>query len=78
MKTCNRCISWTPYNEFRTYSICRENDPVRFGGICTSDSLGEPGDPKAYNKDSLTYSYDEEGYFWTGPAFGCIHWKEKQ
>lgn len=67
MQTCKTCIFWTK-------DITKSNWRIS-GGICTSKKLTEDSD---YAADSLVYSYDEGGSFWTGPEFGCVHHKERE
>ncbi len=26
--------------------------------------------------DVMRYDHDEDGGFWVGPKFGCVHWKK--
>ncbi len=62
MKTCKTC-KWR-----------QEKPPTH---VCTSPKIGERGqfhnaDPEDM-QDVLIYSYDEGGFFWVGPDFGCVH-----
>ena len=65
MKTCKTCKWW---NADKT-----QNRPPFTGGICgNSEKIREDGGSD-YPVDALVYSYDEGGWFWTGPEFGCVH-----
>lgn len=44
------------------------------GGVCMCDRFVED---EYYESDMLVYSYQENGEFWTGPKFGCVHWSSK-
>ena len=49
------------------------DNPRKRARECGNHSkIGEPSDVKG-KTDTLTYSYDEGGRFWTGPEFGCVH-----
>lgn len=61
-------------------STCKYRDE---GGNCNNDKIREDwsldsrqlkDDPEC---DMLIYSYDENGSFWVGPKFGCVHWRAK-
>jgi hypothetical protein len=41
--------------------------------VCGHPKLTEPGSCDRSATDELIYSYDECGYFETGPDFGCVH-----
>lgn len=45
------------------------------GGYCTSDKFSEA---RGHAPDTFVYSYDEDGSFWTGPQFGCVHHKPRE
>lgn len=68
MPTCKTCAHWTDKPPYGT----RYDLHVR---QCTSEKLREGYDPDA--PDVLSYSYNEGGAFYTGPAFGCVHHLEK-
>jgi hypothetical protein len=68
MATCKTCAHWTeeaPYNQPEQYVI-RE---------CGCRKLQEAF--YHHEMDSLCYSYQEGGGFYTGPDFGCVHHLEK-
>ena len=47
--------------------------------ICNSEYLTEMGSAENDNlEDSLIYSYNEDGCFYTGKNFGCVHFKRKK
>lgn len=67
IKTCKTCKLWEK---------CGPNYyPSRraMGGYCTSPKMVEG--TGSFGADTLEYSYDEGGSFWTGPNFGCVHHK---
>jgi hypothetical protein len=39
--------------------------------------IGEEYSSEDYKPNSLVYSYNESGYFWTGPLFGCVNHEVK-
>lgn len=41
------------------------------------DKIGETFEVKA-DVDTMVYSYNESGRFWTGPEFGCVHYEPKE
>lgn len=65
MSTCKTCKLWEKCGP-KSY-------PTRqgVGGYCTSPKLVEG--VGLYERDTLEYSYNEGGSFWTGPDFGCVH-----
>jgi hypothetical protein len=85
MSTCKSCHHWeklvvVPYNKTtgvftRTANLSVDHSIKVSGGYCGSSKLKEP--IGGYELDSLVYSYDESGGFWTGPDFGCIHYSAK-
>ena len=66
MNRCETCKFWQPH-EFA-------ESPMR---VCQSSKVVETG-PWDGEDDSLVYSYDEGGYFQTGPKFGCVHHEPKE
>jgi hypothetical protein len=68
MKTCKTCRFWHR-------RLAQSVDVVM---ICVHPKLTEPGfcDHRSTDTDLLIYSYDEGGYFETGPDFGCVHHRE--
>jgi len=51
-------------------------EPVKsMGSNCTCPKLREDDGygTGAFTIDALVYSYPEDGKFWTGNEFGCIH-----
>ena len=46
---------------------------------CTNDEkIHEDDYRRLVDKDDhFIYSYNEDGHFWVGPDFGCIHWVRK-
>ena len=49
------------------------------GGYCENEGKiieGEPYDE--HPQDVMIYSYQEGGYFWVGPNFGCVHHEPKE
>ena len=54
---------------------CRHRDAE---GYCTSDKLEEEWNRKRDDDcEYLIYSYPEDGRFWVGPKFGCVHFEKK-
>ena len=45
--------------------------------MCSNTKLTEEYGSTSYGNDMLVYSYNEGGWFWTGPDFGCVHHKAK-
>jgi hypothetical protein len=44
-------------------------------GFCNNDKLAERENfTEEESRDMLLYSYVEDGCFWVGPEFGCIHY----
>lgn len=74
MSHCKTCKHWTSFRKAYPSSGCTE----RFhGGICMSPKLMEATyDDDNYAPDTLVYPYQEDGDFWTGPEFGCVHHEE--
>jgi len=66
MKNCETCKHWSdkevPYNK-----VVRECNNKKINDDYYND---EP--------DGLYYSYQEGGYFLTGPKFGCVHHEESK
>ena len=69
MNICKSCYYFEPVTE-RSFMSPEE----AAGGVCRCPKLTE--NYEIYEDDSLVYSYDEGGWFWVGPNFGCIHWRE--
>jgi len=68
MATCKTCAHWTeeaPYDQPERFVIRVCGSPTLDAGIYDHD------------RDSLRYSYQEGGAFYTGPDFGCVHHLEK-
>jgi len=63
MNTCGSCI----YRDENGYCI---NEKL------TESWMSTRTDP-SYS-DYLIYSYNEDGSFWVGPDFGCIHYIRKK
>jgi hypothetical protein len=64
---CATCRHWSRDN------LLRDQE---HGGRCQSGKLSE--DYFILTKrpaDALVYDYQEGGGFWTGPEFGCVHWR---
>ncbi len=68
MATCKTCAHWTaeaPYNQPERFVVracgCRKLQEAFYD----------------HELDSLCYSYQEGGLFYTGPDFGCVHHLEK-
>jgi hypothetical protein len=71
MKTCKTCKHWNDTSYSRPEYDQKE---------CTNEEfLHEWGGPttKEIANQSLVYSYNEGGGFYTGPNFGCIHHTER-
>jgi len=64
IKYCETCTNWSEISPYRGLRFCK----------CSK--LTEPAGEEAFTSDSLTYSYNEDGAFRTGPKFGCVHHKE--
>jgi hypothetical protein len=81
MSTCKTCTHWSaPVDR-----VLRDGY-----GECNADVFREDG-RSWYNRDDdglittpktetdrVCYSYDEGGWFQTGPDFGCVHHKAKE
>lgn len=62
MQLCKTCAHW------------REGDRRAIGyggGVCRNPKITE--DYGQRTDDMLVYPYNEGGWFWTGPDFGCVH-----
>ena len=48
-------------------------------GLCSHEKIKEQDwqDRFIENKDCLIYSYNEDGYFYVGDYFGCVHFEAK-
>jgi len=68
MKTCKTCSFW------HQIPSGRKEDALM---VCGCPKLTEPGFCDSELTDQLIYSYDEGGYFETGPDFGCVHHSDK-
>jgi len=45
------------------------------GGMCKCDKIRETWEAiDDFSEDMLMYSYSENGSFWTGAKFGCVHY----
>ena len=69
---CKNCIHWKEHVD---------DESVLFGGVCDSEKFVYEGccTEEEPEEDGLKY-FDYEGYsagFYTGPEFGCIHFREK-
>lgn len=58
-------------------------------GNCTHEKIREeffverwddenPVNREVDRSDCLLYTYEEQGEFWVGPEFGCVHFEEKK
>ena len=71
MNTCKTCRYWEHESDAPPLRIrIRE----QAGGTCRCAKLTE--DKGRYGADMLVYAYNEGGWFWTGPNFGCVHHKK--
>lgn len=70
MNTCKDCKHWG-----RAYALKSKSKDVATGGYCLNDKIRE-NDCGGRAPDELVYSYMEDGAFWTGPDFGCVHHSE--
>ena len=70
MDRCKTCEHWAPCSSDTSFAN-RKNDE-KAGGICRSDKITEDHWGR-HGSDWLVYPYQEGGYFWTGPDFGCVH-----
>lgn len=73
---CKDCRHWKPYLEF--FERAKPNNSAeQSGGICTNQLIDEDCENKYnYLENSLTYPYNEGGFFWTGAKFGCVNFEE--
>ena len=67
MKKCKTCVHHNAYNHLGV-----------LGGYCECPKLTEDNSDRDFQPDSLVYSYPDDGYFWTGNKFGCVHHKKKE
>jgi hypothetical protein len=67
MDRCKTCKHWAP-----CASMAHRENYKKAGGICSSDKIVEDR-WRGYGADMMVYSYAEDGEFWTGPDFGCVH-----
>lgn len=70
MERCKTCKHWTPYAT--KYLTGSANADERAGGYCESGKIVED-QWTGHAADMLIYPYREDGDFWTGPEFGCVH-----
>lgn len=75
MNHCKTCQFWVKCRAPRPGEL---NVRWQIGGTCTKDKLTEEYGDESYVEDALVYSYQEDGHFWTGPEFGCVHHEEIQ
>ena len=74
---CKNCIHW------KKHEPEGKNNYLIFGGDCDSEKFVYDGMDTHFDKDpddDMMQYFDYEGYsagFYTGPEFGCIHFKEK-
>lgn len=66
--TCKSCSHWKPV-EAADFHYFGMKDAT--GGTCENPKIME--NQYAFAPDTLVYSYDEGGCFWTGSEFGCVH-----
>ena len=69
MNTCKTCKHWEQVIIDSPIAWLQRRSS---GGYCKNSKLCEDWDD-AYQPDQLVYSYMENGTFWTGPNFGCVH-----
>ena len=67
MDRCKTCKHWAP-----CASVAHWENDKKAGGICSSDKIVEDR-WQGHGADMMVYSYCEDGEFWTGPDFGCVH-----
>ena len=70
MDHCKTCKYWAPCSSDTRFTYSEDDEKA--GGICQSNKITEYHE-KEHGADCLVYSYQEDGYFWTGPDFGCLH-----
>ncbi len=70
METCKTCKHWMPHSNKYPKSHAREDKKA--GGLCQSEKLVDDWGG-GHGADMLIYEYSEDGGFWTGPDFGCVH-----
>lgn len=75
MKTCKTCAN----SELTTYEETWWDDTIgkhecKRRRICLCNSISD----SHLADDGLLYQYDEDGIFYVGDNFGCIHYEEKE
>ena len=68
MSTCQTCTYWSDRAPFDR----PQNHVLRH---CKNEKLTDCLYKNA--EDELVYGYQEDGGFYTGPKFGCVHHKER-
>ena len=60
---------------------CKHKEIVDGKNTCTCKSIKEDtdwsSDKQINESNNLTYSYFENGWFYVGDNFGCVHFKKK-
>ncbi len=64
-RRCKTCKYWTKSGK-------SEPPGKEAGGYCQSEKITEDYTGK-HEADMLVYPYTENGSYWTGPEFGCVH-----
>jgi len=66
MNTCDTCKHWMEVDVHHGDHRCDNKK-----------KLGEPWDVDGED-DNLMYAYDEDGSFYPGPKFGCVHHQKRE
>lgn len=60
---------------------CKHKEVMDLRNTCTCKNITEDtewyNDKEINNSNKLIYSYYEDGRFYVGDSFGCVHFKEK-
>lgn len=73
MNTCKTCAHWRAFAT-ATVAPFAATEAMKRGGLCRCPKLREDYG-RDHAADEMVYSYAEDGSFWTGPEFGCVHHK---
>ena len=71
MERCKTCKHW----ERGSANYADKDEHA--GGFCRSEKIGEDHG-QGFKPDTLVYSYDEGGSFWTGAEFGCVNHEQAE
>ena len=74
---CKNCKHWEPCIPAANEEKLKFAPMQSLGGWCNNENLKERFGDSAHTENSLVYSYEEGGGFWTGAKFGCVNFEDK-